>query len=664
MVSRSEAKKKIKELRSEIRKNDRLYYVLDDPQISDREYDLLMRSLIELEAQFPDLVLPDSPTQHVGGLPAEKFKPVVHKKPLLSLDNALNLDELKGFDARIKKGLDAGGDIEYVAELKMDGLAVSLIYAKGRLITASTRGDGRTGENITDNIRTIKNIPETLKTKQDIEVRGEVYLPLKDFQALNDEREKQGLPLFANPRNAAAGSLRQLDAKETAKRPLDFFGYSAELSKPLTTQMETLKFIKELGLSINPNAGICNGIDTVIGFCKKFEAKREHLDYEIDGIVVKVNDFSLQKRLGTTMKSPKWAIAYKFPPQQKETVIEEIDVQVGRTGTLTPVAHLKPVKVGGVTVSNSTLHNEDEINRKDIRIKDHVIIQRAGDVIPQVVRVLKEKRTGKEQIFRMPDKCPVCGGDVYRHEDEAAVKCVNSSCPAKLKESIKHFASRQAMDIEGIGDALANELVDKGLVKDAADIYFLKKEDLLKLERTADRSADNILAAIKSSRSKDLAKLIFGLGLPNVGRRAAELLAENFNDLDGLESSGDDSFIKISGIGPKIAKSIVLFFKDKNNHHLIVKLKKAGIDPKSGHKQVKDGRLSGKSFVFTGTLSGISREDAEDLVRENGGRPSSSVSKKTDYVVAGSDPGSKHVKALKLGVNILTEEEFNNLIRN
>jgi DNA ligase (NAD+) len=500
----------------------------------------------------------------------------------------------------------------------------------------------------------------------DVEFRGEVYLPLKDFQTLNEEREKQGLSIFANPRNAAAGSLRQLDAKETAKRPLDFFCYAVQcpisnVQCPIT-QMEALKFAQEMGIKINHNTKICKGMDKVIKFCEEFEKKREELDYEIDGIVVKVNDFSLQKRLGTTMKSPRWAIAYKFPPQQKETIVEEIEVQVGRTGTLTPVAHLKPVKVGGVTVSNSTLHNEDEIKRKDIRIKDHVIIQRAGDVIPQVVRVIKEKRTGKEKIFHMPRKCPVCGGDVYRHEDEAAVKCVNSSCPAKLKESIKHFASRQAMDIEGIGDALANELVDKGLVKDAADIYFLSKEDLLKLERKADKSADNILSAIDSSRSKDLAKLIYGLGLPNVGRRAADLLAENFDDLDALQAAGDDSFTKIGGIGPKIAKSIVLFFKDKNNHHLIMKLMKAGVDPKSGHKPVNGGKLSGKSFVFTGALSGLSREDAEDLVRSHGGRPSSSVSKKTDYVVAGVEPGSKYDKALKFGVKILNETEFQTLI--
>jgi len=667
-MQKPEAKKRIRELRRQIEEHNRLYYELDNPRISDHEFDLLMRELIELERQHPDLVTEDSPTQKVGASPSQKFSPVAHKKPLLSLDNALNFDELREFDARVKKGLGSASEVEYDVELKMDGLAVSLIYEKGDLAIASTRGDGKTGENITENIKTIKSIPHTLRLPIDIEVRGEVFLPLKDFYALNEEREKAGLAVFANPRNAAAGSLRQLDASKTEKRPLDFFAYGAEF--PMSnvqfpmSQMGALEYLKKAGIKINPSTRLAKGMDRVIEFCSEFEKKREKLDYEIDGIVIKVNGFSLQNKLGSTMKSPRWAIAYKFPPQQKETVIEEIEVQVGRTGTLTPVAHLRPVRVGGVTVSNSTLHNEDEIKRKDIRIKDHVIIQRAGDVIPQVVRVVKEKRTGKERVFKMPGSCPVCGGDVYRQEDEAAVKCLNSSCPAKLKESIRHFASRQAMDIEGIGDALANELVDKGLVKDAADIYFLTKKDLLKLERKADKSADNIIAAIDSSRSKDLAKLIFGLGLPNVGHRAAELLAENFDDLDALQSAGDDSFTRISGIGPKIAKSIVLFFKDKNNHHLIMKLKKAGIDPRAAKGPVKAGKLSGRSFVFTGSLSERSREEAQEIVRSLGGRTSSSVSKKTDYVVAGSDPGSKYDKAVKLGVRVLTESEFEQLIRN
>ncbi|MFA5097918.1 MAG: NAD-dependent DNA ligase LigA [Candidatus Margulisiibacteriota bacterium] len=665
-MQKPEAKKRIKELRRQIEEHNRLYYELDNPRISDREYDLLIRELIELERQHPDLVTEDSPTQKVGASPSQKFSTVAHKKPLLSLDNALNFDELREFDARVKKGLGSAPEVEYDVELKMDGLAVSLIYEKGDLAIASTRGDGKTGENITENIKTIKSIPHTLELPIDIEIRGEVFLPLKDFYALNEEREKAGLAVFANPRNAAAGSLRQLDASETAKRPLDFFAYGAEFPisnvKFPMTQMEALEYLKKAGIKINPYTKAVKGIDKTIEFCAEFEKKRENLNYEIDGIVVKVNDFSRQKRLGSTMKSPRWAIAYKFPPQQKETVVEDIKVQVGRTGTLTPVAHLSPVKVGGVTVSNSTLHNEDEIKRKDIRIKDHVIIQRAGDVIPQVVRVLKDKRNGKEKIFHMPDKCPVCGGDVFRNEDEAALKCINSSCPAKLKESIKHFASRQAMDIEGIGDVLAGELVDRALVSDVADLYYLKKSDLLRLERKADKSAENIITAIESSRSKDLSRLIYGLGLPNVGRKAAELLAENFDDIASLRQAGDDSFTGISGIGPKIARSIVMFFKDKNNHHLIMKLKKAGLDPKSSHKQKKDRKLAGKTFVFTGALQQMSRENAEELVKLHGGKTSSSVSKKTDYVVAGDDPGSKYDRAVKLGVNILTGSEFEQLV--
>ncbi len=667
-MQRPEAKKRIKELRRQIEEHNRLYYELDNPRISDRQYDLLMRELIALERQYPDLAAGDSPTQKVGASPSQKFSPVAHKKPLLSLDNALNFDELQEFDARVKKGLGSASEVEYDVELKMDGLAVSLIYEKGDLAIASTRGDGKTGENITENIKTIKSIPHTLELPIDIEIRGEVFLPLKDFYALNEERGKAGLAVFANPRNAAAGSLRQLDASETKKRPLDFFAYGAEFPisnvKFPMTQMEALEYLKKVGIKINPYTKAVKGIDKTIEFCAEFEKKRENLNYEIDGIVVKVNDFSLQKRLGSTMKSPRWAIAYKFPPQQKETVVEDIEVQVGRTGTLTPVAHLRPVRVSGVTVSNSTLHNEDEIKRKDIRIKDHVIIQRAGDVIPQVVRVVKEKRTGKEHIFKMPESCPVCGGDVYRHEDEAAVKCLNSSCPAKLKESIRHFASRQAMDIEGIGESLAGELVDKGLVRDASDLYFLTKDQLLTLERKADRSVENILSAVAASKSKGLANLLYGLGLPNVGKKAAQLLAENFGSLDELMRSGDDSFTRIEGIGPKIAGSIARYFKDKNNHNLIMRLKKAGIDPRPQKDRVKGGKLEGKTFVFTGSLSKRSREEAQELVRSLGGRLSSSVSKKTDHVVAGSDPGSKYDKAVKLGVNILTESEFEQLIRN
>ena len=662
-----EAKKRIENLRRQIQRHDRLYYVLDNPKISDRDYDLLMRELIELEKQNPSLISQDSPTQRVGGSPLSKFETVNHKIPLLSLDNALNKEELSDFDERARKGLDHTGQVEYVCELKIDGLAVSLIYEKGVFVKGATRGDGMHGEDITENLRTIKAIPLRLDENISIEVRGEVYLPLKEFYKLNEEREKDGEPVFANPRNAAAGSLRQLDPKVTAKRPLSMFCYGAVLNKyeilNPKSQLDILETLKICGFRINPNVKVCKGIEQVIKFCDEFEEKREKLDYEIDGIVVKVNDLESQKKLGTTMKSPRWAVAYKFPPQQKETTIESISVQVGRTGVLTPVAHLKAVRLGGVTVKNATLHNEDEIARKDIRIGDHVIVQRAGDVIPQVVRVIKEKRDERAKIFHMPKHCPVCGGDVYREADEAALRCINSSCPAKLKESIRHFASRQAMDIEGIGEALADELVESGLVKDISDLYYMKKPDILRLERKADKSAENILAAIEASKARGLDRVIFALGIINVGRRAAELLAENFGDIDSLMNAGDDQLTSIEGIGPKIAASITAYFKDKHNHHLVERLRKAGVSLRSTvDSRQSTGRLKGKTFVFTGTLAGMSREEAEAKVKALGGKATSSVSKNTDYVVAGTEPGSKYDKAEKLGVKILSEQRFISLL--
>lgn len=664
MTSEKHIQKEIERLRKEIKAHDRSYYVLDAPKISDREYDLLLRRLRELEDLHPGLITPDSPTQRVGGEPLEKFETVVHKTPLLSLDNALDLDELKAFDERVKKGLGADSDIEYVCELKIDGLAVSLFYKKGSFITGSTRGDGVKGENITENLKTVKAIPLTLPEHIDIEVRGEVYLPLKDFEKLNEHRLKNGDPQFANPRNAAAGSVRQLDSKITAKRPLSMFCYGAVLDPSPKTQKDSFKLLKSLGFKINPNIKVFNGIDDVIKFCKEFEEKREDLDYEIDGIVVKVNDLSAQKKLGATMKSPRWAIAYKFPPQQKETVIEDIEVQVGRTGTLTPVAHMKPIRLGGVMVRNSTLHNEDEIKRKDIKIGDHVIVQRAGDVIPQVVSVVKTKRTGHEKAFHMPKHCPVCGGDVYREEEEAATRCINASCPAKLKESIRHFASRQAMDIEGIGEANANELIDKGVIKDPADLYYLTKSDILKLERKADKSAENILNAIEASKGRGFEKVLYGLGIFNVGRRAAELLAENYKNIDELMGAGADSLTRIPGIGPKIAVSITTFFNEKHNRHLVEKMKKAGVLMKAdGRRKTGDGKLKGKTFVFTGTLMGMAREEGEEMVRKHGGKATSSVSKNTDYVVAGSEPGSKYDKAVKLGVKIISQKQFEDLIK-
>ncbi len=653
--------KKIVGLRKAVREHDRHYYVEDAPRISDREYDLLYRELVDLEKEYPELITPDSPTQRVGGAPLEKFNTVSHSTPLLSLDNALDLEELGEFDRRVKKNLGTGDDIEYCCELKIDGLAVSLEYSGGEFRRGSTRGDGTTGEDITLNLRTIKAIPLSIEEKTDIEVRGEVFLPLKDFYALNEEREKEGAAQFANPRNAAAGSLRQLDPNETAKRPLSMFCYSAVTKSVISaTQKGVLEKLGGLGFRVNPEVRTFKGIEDVIDHCRSFEEKRDKLDYEIDGIVVKVNELALQKKLGSTMKSPRWAIAYKFPPQQKETVVESIDVQVGRTGTLTPVARLRPVRVGGVVVSNSTLHNEDEIRRKDIRTGDHVIIQRAGDVIPQVLRVLEDKRTGREKVFHMPKRCPVCGGSVQRNEEEAALRCINSSCPAKLKESIRHFASRQAMDIEGIGESIANDLVDKGLVRDAADLYYLKKEDILSIDRKADKSADNIISAIGGSKERGLERVLYGLGIMNVGRKAAELLGVIFKDIDALESAGVEDLTKIDGVGPKIADSVAMFFAEKANKKVIEKLKKAGVLLKS-KTSARSGKLSGMTFVFTGAIS-MAREEAEEMVKSEGGKTSSSVSSKTSYVVAGDDAGLKLEKAKKLGVRIIDEDEFRRMI--
>lgn len=663
----------IKKLREEIKKHDYHYYVLDKPLISDFEYDQLMRRLIELENKYPHLITNDSPTQRVGGKPQEKFKIVTHKYPLLSLDNALNTKELEEFDQRVRKFLSIDEQIEYVCELKIDGLAVSLQYEDGIFVRGSTRGDGVNGEDITENLKTIKAIPLSIKDKIDIEVRGEVYMPLKSFYKLNEERLKNKETLFANPRNAAAGSLRQLDPKITAQRPLSIFCYAAIIEQTKKnksilrtfpkTQYELLKLLSELGFKVNENIKVCKGIDEVIKYCSLFEVKRDKLEYEIDGIVVKVNSFDYQNTLGTTMKSPRWAIAYKFPPQQKETVIESISVQVGRTGVLTPVAHLKPIKLGGVVVKNATLHNQDEIQRKDIRVGDHVIVQRAGDVIPQVVEVIKEKRPKNSKPFEMPKKCPVCNGNVYKEEDNAAIRCINSSCPAKLIESIKHFASRQAMDIEGLGDALATELVEKKMVKDLADLYYLKKEDILKLERKADKSAENIINAISQSKNRGLTRLLFALGILHVGRKASEVLTSKYLKIDDLINADFEELTKLEGIGPKIATSIKAYFTDPHNLKLIEKLRNAGVTLEEKSIKKVSNKLSNLTFVFTGALSKLTREEAQALVKENGGNVSSSVSKKTDYVVVGAEPGSKYNKAQQLGVKIIDENQFLNMIK-
>ena len=655
-MDKAHAKKKIEELREKIRHHDHLYYVLDKPEISDAAYDKLFRELQDLESKFHDLVTPDSPTQRVGGEPLKSFKTYRHKKPLLSLDNAMDQDELMEFDRRVRDGLGRT-KIDYVCELKMDGLAVSLTYRKGKFDVGSTRGDGINGEDITQNLKTVRSIPLTLEIPEDLEVRGEVYLSYDDFVKLNQEREEAGEAKFANPRNAAAGSLRQLDPKITASRPLDIFLYYADTHPKPKTHFETLEHIKELGFKVNPHVKLCHGIEDVKKYIDHWESAREKLEYEIDGIVVKVNDLAAQEKLGATSRAPRWAIAFKYPPMQAISVIEDIKVQVGRTGAITPVAHLKPVHLAGVVVKRATLHNEDEVRRKGIKIHDQVVVQRAGEVIPEVVRVVKEHRKGKEKDFHMPNKCPVCGGELYRPEGEAITRCINARCPAQVKERIRHFCTREAMDIEHVGPALVEQLVEKKLAKDAADLYFLDKKDIQKLERFADKSAQNVIDSIQGSKDRPHDRLLYALGIRMVGRHVASLIAQHYDSIEDLFDVKAEKLTGISGIGPKVAASVEHFFSQKENHHLIERLKNAGVRTK-GLRSKGPKPFAGKTFVFTGGLDKMTRPEAEELVRNLGGHPSSSVSKETDYVVVGHEPGSKFDKAKKLGVKTISEAEF------
>ena len=657
----SDIKHEIEKLKLEIQRHDHLYYVLDKPEISDAEYDKLYRKLEELEKENPELITPDSPTQRVGGAPLKAFKTVTHKVPLLSLGNAFTFEELDAFDKRVRDALSVTGNekIEYVCELKMDGLAVSLMYKNGNFDKGSTRGDGVTGEDITQNLKTIRSIPLSLGKKIDIEVRGEAYLPYDDFVKLNEERIANEEPKFANPRNAAAGSLRQLDPKVTARRPLDIFFYYSPDAK-VKTQFELLHYLNDIGFKVNSHFKLCKGIEEVKKFISNWESKRDDLDYEIDGIVVKVNDLKSQEKLGATSREPRWAVAYKYPPEQKETVIEDIIASVGRTGVITPVAIMKPVNLRGVVVQRATLHNQDEVDKKDVRIGDHVIVQRAGEVIPEVVKVLKEKRKKELKKYHIPNTCPVCGGKVVREEGEAAHRCINKSCPAQLKRTIGHFASRGAMDITGIGWQLSEQLVDSKLVKNPADLYYLTKEKLLRLERFAEKSASNIIENIEKSKSRPFAKLINALGIPNVGEATAEDLAEHFGNIDKLIDASVEQLSKIHEIGPKIAESIYDFFQSKENRHMIDRLKAAGVNMKAEAKAKDRSKLPlyGKSFVITGTLS-RPRPEIEVEIKSLGGEIHSSVSKKTDYVIVGTEPGSKYEKAIKLKISIIDEDKYN-----
>jgi len=643
--------------------------VLDEPEISDAAYDRMMNRLRELEAAHPELVTPDSPTVRVGGAPREGFSTVRHARPMLSLDNAFSYDALREWDRRVREG-SGQEKIEYIAEHKFDGLSVSLQYEDGVLARGVTRGDGTTGEDVTPNVKTIRSIPlrvdaaalKKIKLRADFEVRGEVMMTRKAFEALNRQREQIGGKIFVNPRNSAAGAVRVLDPAITAARRLDFFAYYllVDGKVPFRKHSESLQALKQLRFRASDDWKLCVGIEAVIAYCEEWDAKREKLPYEIDGVVIKVNSIPIQNELGYTAKAPRWAIAYKYPARQETTVVNDIIVQVGRTGTLTPVAVLEPVQVGGVTVSRSTLHNMDEIERLGLQIGDTVLIERAGEVIPHVLRVVKEGKNRKP--FRMPKHCPECGSTIHHVEGEVAYRCVNAACPAKRKESLLHFAGRHAMNIDGLGEKIVDQLVDKGLVKDVADLYSLKLEDLAALERMAEKSAQNLLEEIEASKKNSLARLIYALGIQFVGERTAQLLAEHFSSLEELAAAKEEQLIEVPEVGPKVAASIAEFFSEPANLKLIKKLNKAGVHPTAEKRKVKSNKFAGKSFVFTGGLANRSREEAGEIVQQHGGKVSGSLSKKTDYVVVGTDPGSKFDKAKELGVAILTEQEFEKLL--
>jgi len=663
MASKNVARE-IEELRDTLRHHEYLYYVLDKPEITDAEFDRLMRRLQELEAQHPELITPDSPSQRVGGKPREGFVKVPHSSPMLSLDNALNEEELREFDRRVRTLL---GDerYEYVAELKLDGLSMAVRYRDGGIEQAVTRGDGIVGEDVTENARTIRSLPLRVKSNlQAFEVRGEVIMPRKSFEKLNAEREQQQLSLFANPRNAAAGALRALEPSVTASRRLEYFAYFLMTDGQFysASQWEALQSLEKMGFKVNPYKAKCADLDEVLRFYRHWETKRESLPYEIDGIVLKVDSVAQRAALGWTAKAPRWAVAFKFAAHQAETVVEDIQVYVGRTGALTPVAFLKPANIGGVTVARATLHNEDEIERLGVEIGDRVLVERSGDVIPKVLRVVTPG--DKRRPFRMPKHCPVCGGEIVREEGEAASRCINTNCPARLQQSILHFAARGVMNIDGMGDVLVDQLVTRGLVKSVADIYGLTLDQLLALERMGQKSAEKILRNIDASRQQPLPRVLNGLGIPFVGERTAQILAETFGSLDAIMNADQEVLQQAEEVGPKVSESIRQFFHERRNRELVERLRKAGLTFEHAIRKKTGGALAGKVLVITGTLPNLAREDAKARIVEAGGKVTGSVSKKTDYVVAGADPGSKLDKANELGVPVIDEDQLLALLGN
>jgi DNA ligase (NAD+) len=653
---------KIENLREKLRRHEHLYYVLDRPEVSDAEYDALMRELRALEEAHPEFASPDSPTQRVGGKPREGFLKVRHSAPMLSLDNALNEEELRAFDRRVQELL-GGAPYKYVAELKLDGLSLAVQYRDGAFARAVTRGDGTVGEDVTENARTIRTIPLRVKSRpSDWEVRGEVVMNSKGFEKLNAEREAQGLPRFANPRNAAAGSLRVLEPTITASRPLDFYSYLFLVNgaTAFESHWASLEALNEMGFKVNPNRVLCNGVDELLEFCRTWEAKRDNLPYEIDGVVAKVDSLAQQQALGWTSKAPRWAIAFKYPARQAETVVEAVGVQVGRTGALTPVAHLKPVTVSGVTVSRATLHNEDEIERLGVQIGDTVLIERSGDVIPKVVKVVKQGENRRP--FQMPKHCPVCQGDIVREAGEAASRCINTNCPARLKESVLHFAARPVMNIDGMGDSLVDQLVDRGLVKSVADIYKLTDETLIDLERMGKKSAERITKNVQASKKQPLPRVLNGLGIPFVGERTATILADTFGDLDEIAAADMEKLQQAEEVGPKVAHSIRRFFDEPRNRELVERLREAGLTFTHEKKLRHVGPLEGMVFVLTGTLPVWSREETKEKIEAAGGKVTGSVSKKTSYVVAGDDAGSKLDKAVALEVPVIDEPKLREML--